>query len=462
METEKPTHDEQAQAPDAELTENQNIFDVGSFTIPYLSADPRGFEVITDTSLHRRDHEIDPDSGHEHPIQPLSLTEDERPQLRRGMGNEAYFTLPDKFPQDKKPLVQQYFKNIDTIATLKREGKTGDDFFALLADQRILKDELRPIFHEFKLKDQLGLKVGVRNIRQEGRTLTIDTRPISYPLYAIGANPENSPETLDLSAVTGSAAILVTADNKIILQHRSAKNSPYGDMPGASFAGMVDGTMADEDDKNQDPGTLKPITTETINESSKTESLQEIALGDEDFIEFRIVGQARDHVREHDEFLILTKTSLTAKEVAERAANAPRSRSAKKLDEHGDFHFEENFITIDATPNAIATLLTEVKCPLPPTHAAAFVAAGYNLVLEQSDLRAADAWKDRMQIGVKKNYEEMNRMVADYYEKFPSELEKNKSGKPRRNPVGYEPYYTPQEQGLPPLGPELIRVGLLV
>jgi len=429
-------------------------FDAGFVTISHLSSDPRGFTIEPGESLHRRDHT---NSG-------LALSEEQRAKLRAGMASEVGFILPRDLPEDKKELVQQYFSTIDMLSKLKTAGARRDEdkeYTALLARQQLLQAEVRPILHELNLTERLGLKIGIRNIKQDRNTLTIDTRPISFPLYNVAAGPENSSETLDLSAITGTAAILMTADNKIILQHRSGKNSPYGDMPGASIAGMLDGKMRERTDGSENIGILEPLTTQTVAQSSLTEADQEIGIKETDLSELRIVGTARDHVQEHDAFLLLAKTELTSKEVAEKATNAPRSRTARKLDEHGDFHFEENFITIDATPEAIETLLTQVKCPLPPTHAAAFVAAGYSMLMEQKGLEAAKQWMDRLQIGIKKNYQEMNEIVTQYYKDFPSELGNNKPKKPTRNPNGYQPYYTPQEQGLPPLDPELLRTGLL-
>lgn len=444
-------------------------FDAGFFTINYFSTDPKGFTIQTRESLNRRDNEADRSFPSN-----LALTPEQRSELRHGMGNEAFFSLPKDFPQDKKTEVKQMFTLIDEVATLKDAGSADEKYQEKLSQLNELRSGLRDLFKQFKLTDQLGLKVGVRNIASDGKTLLLDTRPISYPMYAVAGSPEDTQETLDLGALTGTAAILVTADNKIILQHRSAKNSPYGDMPGASFAGMLDGKFHREikTDPNtgktqtERTGTLEPIDTEYVKESAATERQQEIALTEKDITDFRIVGEARDHVREHDEFLLLSKTSLTAQEVAQKAMDAPRSRNPRKLDDHGDFHFEENFITIDATPQAIETLLTQVKCPLPPTHAAAFVAAGYNLILEQSPeqnggVKAANEWRAKMQAEVKRNYQDMNTIVANYYKNHPTELSNNKPGKPKRNPKGYEPYYTPQEQGLPPLGSELVRTGLI-
>lgn len=448
------------QIPDVEKRQIPE-FDAGFFTINYFSTSPEGFTVQTRNTLSRRD----PDLNKPFPTD-LALTQEQRTELRRGMANEAFFTLPKDFPQEKKGELKTMFSLIDEVATLKRNDEIDSTYHDKLYQLQTLRRELRPLLHQFNLTEQLGVKVGVRNLQKDGNTLHLDVRPISYPMYAVASGPEESSKTLDLGAVTGTAAILTTSDNKIILQHRSTKNSPYGDMPGASFAGMLDAELEREIDPKtgkiiKRTGKIKPITDKDIKLSSATERHQEIALTDADISDFRIVGEARDHIREHDEFLLLAKTSLTAQEVAQRAKDAPRSRSPKKLDEHGDFHFEENFITIDATPEAIETLLTEVKCPLPPTHAAAFVAAGYNLILEQKGLEEANRWKDTMQGKIKKNYEEMNDLVQEYYKNNPSELTNNKPGKPKRNPYGYEPYYTPQEQGLPPLESELIRTQLI-
>lgn len=444
---------------DQEPAKTAPEFDAGFFTINYFSTSPEGFTVKTRHSLSRRDDA----PGKPFPTN-LNLNDKQRTQLRKGMANEVQFALPRDLPQEQKDAVKDMFGLIDEVATLKANDEIDSSYHDKLFKLQALRRELNPLFKKHDLTEHLGVKVGVRNLTKDGNTLSMDLRPISYPMYAVASSPEDKSETLDLGAVTGTAAILITSDNKIILQHRSAKNSPYGDMPGASFAGMVDATLHRERDPmtgkiTKRTGTIEPVTDEEIKKSSQDEMQQEIAITPEDITDFRIVAEARDHVREHDEFLLLAKTRLTAKEVAEKARNAPRTE--KKKDERGDFHFEENFITIDATPQAIETLLTEVKCPLPPTHAAAFVAAGYTMLVEQQGITAANTWRQAIQEKIKNNYEHMNKMVAEYYRNNPEELKKTKDDKPPRNPQGYEPYYTPQEQGLPPLENELKRTGLI-
>lgn len=447
------------QQSEKEVTVQSPEFEACFFTINYFSSSPEGFSVQTRNSLPRRDNA----PGKSFPTA-LALTSDQREQLRKGMAQEVQFTLPRDLSQEEKNNIKTMFNLIDEVATLKTNDEIDSTYYDKVFKLQTLRRELHPLLQHHNLTEHLGVKVGVRNLTKDGNTLSMDLRPISYPMYAIASNPEDKPETLDMGAVSGTAAIFTTADNKIILQHRSAKNSPYGDMPGASFAGMLDGTLHREKDPKtgkitKRTGTIEPITDKEIKKSSEEEMQQEIAVTKDDLTSFRIIGEARDHIREHDEFLLLANTTLTSNEIAEKARNA--SRSAKKKDERGDFHFEENFITIDATPKAIETLLTEVRCPLPPTHAAAFVAAGYTMLLEQEGLNKAIMWKQQLEGKIKKNYEYMNHVVTEYYKKYPEELLLSKPGKPPRNPHGYEPYYTPQEQGLPSLPNELKRTGLI-
>lgn len=377
------------------------------------------------------------------------------------MANEVLFSLPKDTPQEQKDQVKQMFQLIDEVAQMKQQGDTSPEYETKRNQLEALRTTLRPLLHQADLKKNLGVKIGIRNIQRNGNTLSVDVRPVSYPVYSIASDPTDKKENLDLGAVTGTAAVLVTKDNKLILQHRSPKNSPYGDMPGASFAGMVDAKMKRvvEEGNLKEVGIIEPIDTNYIKKSAAEERKQEIGLDESDITQFSIVGEARDHVREHDEFLLLAKTRLTAQEVAQKAAKAPRSE--KKKGPSGDFHFEESFITLDATPEAIETLLTEVKCPLPPTHTAAFVAAGYHLIIESKGLTAANEWKKHLESKVKQNFEAMNAQVQAFYKANPEKLNDNKPGKPKRNPHGYEPYYTPVEQGLPSLQSELERTGLV-
>lgn len=167
-----------------------------------------------------------------------------------------------------------------------------------------------------------------------------------------------------------------------------------------------------------------------------------------------------------DEFLLLGELNLTSSELEERALSAPRSKRKE-----GDFHFEEKFVFIDATPDAIKKLLTEVKNPLPPTHLAAFVAAGYTLILDEgrgkegynreANLKKAEEWKKEVEEGVRRNYSEINRMVKE------NTLRKNGITNPENitrlidSVPGYDPKIPATQQGLPEMLSELYRCGLI-
>jgi len=166
--------------------------------------------------------------------------------------------------------------------------------------------------------------------------------------------------------------------------------------------------------------------------------------------------------------LLFGKLNLTAKELEERAHLAPRSQRKE-----GDFHFGEKFVFIDPTPDAIETLLTQVKNPLPPTHLAAFVAAGYTLILDEgkgeegynreANLKKAEEWKRRVEEGVKRNYSEIDRIVKEH------RLRENGITDQRNidrllasgSIPGYDPKIPATKQGLPEMLSELYRCGLI-
>lgn len=298
----------------------------------------------------------------------------------------------------------------------------------------------------FRVGEAFSAKVGIRNPHLEGDELVVDTMPVTFPTYKALSEPTMSSEQRDISNPTGTALILLTTEDdgthKFILQHRSPKNFFYGDIPGASVAGMFDGKL--------EGAVLAPVDTTSIKANGEKEMKEEIGLYPRDIEDVRITGFAADKVRVHQEFLLLTKTKLSSEDI--------RFRSG--LGDH--FRFIEQAITINATIDAVEKLLTEVKCPLPPTHIAAFVAAGYSMVLEEQGKDAANAWKKKMEEGVNKNYREIDERVRTFYESHPQELENIPDGKPRRNPRGYEPAYTPSQQGLPDMESELDRVGLKI
>jgi hypothetical protein len=316
-----------------------------------------------------------------------------------------------------------------------------------------------------------GKKAGVRNPKISGddpNTVSVDTKMVSFPVYNQLARPGNSEAVLGLSEAVGTAMVLKTADDRLVIQHRAVSrqrlhepsmsrgNATYNDIPGASVAGLVDATLKSEGRK---PGTADPISTETLRANIVKESGEELGLDADHMGTIRIAGVVHDNIKPHSEFVMLADSTLTADEIRET------SRTSKRNKNLGDADFEEKFIDIPATPQAIETLLTDVKCPLPPTHAAAMLAAGYSLVVQREGAEAAHNWRAQVEAGVQANYQTMDQMVADFYTTHPEALAQVPErfwGKsvPPRNEHGYDPAYAPNEQGLPDFEDEMVRAGL--
>jgi hypothetical protein len=320
-----------------------------------------------------------------------------------------------------------------------------------------------------------GKKVGIRDVTTEGNVVTLKTQAVPFPDYSELAKSGASSEVLSLSEVVGAAMILRTApeqdqqNGRLIIQHRgvsvqrlnepkmSPGNRSYTDIPGASVAGVIDATFDSPDRK---PGTPDKIDTYSIMTLAFKESGEELGLGREHFSSVAIAGIGKDAIKPHDEFLLLGKTDLNASEVREI------SRSSKRNKNLGDADFAERFVDIEATPEAVEVLLTQVRCPLPPTHAAALVAAGYSMELQRAGSEAAESWKQRVEDGVRENYRVIDETVASFYAQYPEVLEQVPERfwgtmPPARNLEGYDPAYAPDEQGLPSFDNAMVGAGLL-
>lgn len=395
-------------------------FDGGSFVIEYLSTSPNGFEIKTGKTSRRREAGV-----------PIPLDQNQRNRLKIAMADQIKFAEGNK--------AKASLDNLRHAQTEEEKIAAAEDF-----------EKKRQIYKERSVPT-----IGLRAIVIEGNTVIIDIKPIDFPTYREFSKPEASTELLDFSSAAAASTIVITKDNRLILQHRSVRNKLYGGIPGASVGGYLKGHF--------DPareGRFVPIDTEYIKDDAAREAKEELGLDRKDFITLNIAGIAHEKTQIHDEILLFGQVNLTASEMKEKAIKT--SRNSKISEEE----FYEKFLDIPATPNAIRTLLTEVKCPLPPTHIAAFVTAGYYMMLEQSGIKSAQEWKNNLQESIKKNYKDIAEIVKNYYEKNPKafseipERYKN-SNIPNRSRNGYDPEFLPEEQGLPDLISELKRVKLI-
>lgn len=416
-------------------TQNAVDFDGGAFTITYLATNPDGFEVETRNLLSRRQ---------EHGASPY--TPEEAARLSKAVRGELRFQGVDKVKEARAAL-----------RVAEAEGQETTD----------LSEKFEAARQNY-VKGMIG-KVGIRNAGVRGNVLSLDVKSVPFPVYAQFSRPEDSNEILDDSSLSGVAMAVRTSDGRLIIQHRGVAKQPldsnkfgrgnevYADIPGASVAGMLD---AKAETADRPAGKPDPIDTDFVKAAILKEGDEELGAKPSDFSRLKIVGLAHDNIKVHDEFLILTDSKLTSSQMKEQSRQANRNRTL------GDADFEEKFLDIEASPKAIETLLCDVKCPLPPTHSALMVACGYAMVLERDGVNAADAWKQGVETRVADNYKAMDAIVANFYERHPEALEKVperywSKAAPERDPNGYSPMFTPEEQGLPSFEDEMVRTGLV-
>jgi hypothetical protein len=404
------------------------LFETDVVRIDYLTTDPRGISVETRQTLGR--------SAVVQEFGKPSLTEEEGARYHTALAGEGRF--------------------------LKR-----GDYEAARDEHGVTSPEAREQWAAYRTRIANAKKVGLRSTHfdHDTNTLTADVIAVSFPTYKEFAKPGSSPELRAQAENTGNALIVVTRDNKLVIQHRAIEkphilnggkargNALYTDIPGASAAGMFDAKSGDK------PGVPAAIETSTVIDSIMKEAGEELGLGAEHLDGIRIVGVAKDKLQPHEEFLLMANTNLTAEEVHQTSRDSNRNKNLDDLD------FEEKFMTIEASPAAIRTLLVDVRCPLPPTHTAAMVAAGYSMMLEQQGTDAADAWRAELQTEMNDNVQVINQTVTDYYQRFPEaakQVPERFWGKPvpARSLEGYSPAYGPEEQGLPNIDDELVRTGL--
>lgn len=439
------SHGQQPSRP--EQPAGQPDFDAGAFTIPFLATDPEGFNVATNRQLTRREVH----TGAAGPF----LTPEQRERLSRSMKHEIRFQGGEQVAAARAALrgAQQQAEQQGVAADPAELGTLAHNFEQ--ARQRYVRG--------------MAGKVGVSNVESDGSTLSADVKFVAFPAYTELSHPGNSVEALDLSRLSGVAMAVRTTDDRLVIQHRavakqrldgsslSRGNRIYPDIPGASVAGMLDATM---DSPDRLAGTPDPVDTDAVRAAILKEASEELGTDLHDFAKLRIVGLAHDNITPHDEFLLLTDARITSAELRERSRSAARNQNL------GDADFEEKFVDIEASPEAIETLLTEVKCPLPPTHAALMAASGYSMVLAERGFEAAEAWKERLEEGIRENYRQIDEIVADFYERRPEVLARVPERYwdkpvPPRNRRGYSSDYTPEEQGLPSFDDEMVRAGLM-
>jgi hypothetical protein len=443
------------------------LFDAGAFSVIALALDPnKGLTIQTRKSKSKNPALDSEDSLKHNPKYPFvkessSLDEDPKAlQLKNSMRDEMVFMIKNSLKNSELSDLQRIVyldslflsdKEIITILNLKTKENTDEDAISTLSDRRRNAQEQNiSISQELKAKQsesytKIKPKVGIRNIHVAGDMVEMDIVPVLFPNYdTLAKRGEENQDVLDYGEATGTAAIIVTkldekGEQQMILQYRApwnneAKtgNKSYGGIPGASAAGLFEGRF----DPNK-AGYLMPIDVNTVKENLLKEAEEEL-LENPSTMQVTVLGVVHDELKPHHEIVLTGTINKTANKL----------KGLIPVDDvnikEGDLDFNERYLALPYNINALTTLLTEVKCPLPPTHAAAFFTAAYNMVAAEKGKEAADDWGYAAQEKIKANYVEIDNLAK-------------KGGEEK----GYNPSKSPNEQGLPELFNELKRTGLI-
>ncbi len=274
---------------------------------------------------------------------------------------------------------------------------------------------------KFFSKNGLATLLGLRDIRLVGNELAAKHFSQLHPIYRMFSQERNSELQVYASPV-GTNALVRTADEKFIFQDRNPQNRVYGGVPGASFAGLMDARLV----PNQGRVDIFDAAKRQLKEEGREEIGFELSSTDQ----FEVVALAIDRRAVHHEIIMLLRTALTAEEVVQNAAKATGNSSGSRL--------RENFVILDASPEAIQILLTESRTPFPSTHAASLLMAGHALVQENTGAFVeAQRWLTDIIPLMDANYSVIDHICS--------------SGR-------YDPLIPPEAQGLPGFKAELSRI----
>lgn len=363
------------------------------------------------------------------------------PEFNGGSFLIHHFAPPEGFTIQSRSLARREGLSIPFPARAINQGNREEVAYQKREDAKAALEGRKRNVNPLR-SPHFKVKVGILNIKRDGKVLSFDTKPSTFVAYNDEKNvgltvPANQQLRDELGSILGVAMIIFTTEpdgsHRMIVQHRSPKNRSYGDIIGASAAGLADQELGEH-------GALKPIDEAYVRASVYEEMEEEVGIDQEHIVDIRTTGLAEDLIKPHHEMLLLGRTSLSAKEVEEIAER-------KKNVERSEFDFSEKFFVLDGSAEAIKTLVTKGLCPIPPTHMAALIAAGRILKSQQDGEEAAAAWTKEVEEGSRINTQQIDEIVRAYT---------------NNEQQGYNPKIIPTVQGLPDVVSELKRLGLIV
>jgi len=292
-----------------------------------------------------------------------------------------------------------------------------------------------------------------------GRTvLDVNVRPSTYGgFYALGRT-DMRPDVLDLVRHAGASASWITKDNMIMFQFRSNQNKSFPEWFGSGASGSVDGRVngqTEPGDWNKDGTKLDPISPYEFRRTAIRETKEETGLKPDWWHptgRLKLMGVLRTTTQKPiDEFVFVGYTSKTSEQII--------AKQNKALAKNGDTHESpiDKIGFIEASPQAIEALTTQVDSPLIPTALGTMLLTGYYLTFKEAyrqqpllsrrrkhAQQVAREWLDRVSNQAFIHYAELEARAREYNATFNA----NRPPGSRKRLEELDPWFTPEEQNL--------------
>ena len=252
---------------------------------------------------------------------------------------------------------------------------------------------------------------------------------------------------------------------KLIIKKRVATEQPldgkrrpgyetFGDTPGATYVANINS----KEEANCVPGTAISVDINEVRSDISRTLVEKFGLGGNNLCEVSIAGIARSDLSVQDELLMIADIPISSEQVLKGYQEANSS---------SELGIEEKFVVIDCSPENIKILLTQVETPFPTEDVSAFIAIGYATELQEHGEERAEAWKAAVELGIERNYARIDAKVRTFYREHPEALNQIPErfweiGVAPRNPDGYSPFLTPEEQRLKSFEDALVDTGLIL
>lgn len=463
-------------------------FRTRAFEINYIASTPSGIEFETRDVLARpAPNELFRAQGLDSKIADWIATKEIPAAV-----NKAIETSGDTRAEQLRRRVMQ-----DTFGFSEQQIQEYQDNLrkAQLEEGILLTPEQHAAFmREYTSSEKVGIVNPQFIYDQQANTerMIADIRRVPFAFYRFIRTPGDVENGLIEYANPCGVALALRLPGWYGLGRRFENNGTYrgkkeeGGLPGAFAAGIWDTSRS----RLTPPGRPEVINTKKARAMADLEARQEAGVGSdtffgvpfiklrngdiEDYILERmqqetgeprsdignvlIVAFGTDLVNPHNELGLVAESTRTREELEGIHERADKNTSEK--------HFSEGIAFIPDSPDAIERLCCEVKCPMPPTHYMPYVSDVYRRMIVDSGgdtdrLRKAQEWRERVQNGIDRNWQEIDEMVERFNFEHPDKADENekKAGRPI-NRKGYEPALFPTDQGLPSMNSEFQRTEL--